>query len=79
MPPKRTAQDAKALHRLGKNLRHLRVEHDLAQDVLAREAGVANSHYASMERGEVNPSLLVLLRLTRATNTTIEELLTGVR
>lgn len=78
MPAKRTTADAKSLHRLGKNLRHLRVEHDLAQDVLAREAEVALSHYAGIERGEVNPSLLVLLRITRATGTTLENLVADI-
>jgi transcriptional regulator with XRE-family HTH domain len=75
----RDPRDVDALVRLGKNLRLLRVELDVAQDELARESGVALSHYSAMERGEINPSLLVLLRIARAADTTVEELVARVR
>lgn len=55
---------APELLRLGKNIRKVREKRGFSQDVLALEIGLGRSYYGSLERGEINPSILTLIKIT---------------
>jgi len=58
-------RDRKALGRLGKRVRELRLAGKLSQEALAFDAGIHVNHLSALERGEANPSFLVLLSIAR--------------
>ncbi|HEV7243162.1 MAG TPA: helix-turn-helix transcriptional regulator [Thermoanaerobaculia bacterium] len=60
------ASDAALLRALGERIRELRKASAISQERLAELAGVHENHVRRIERGESNPSYLVLLRLARA-------------
>lgn len=51
---------------LGKNIRRYREERGFSQDTFAYEVGLGRSYYGSLERGEINASFLTLVKITRA-------------
>ncbi len=50
---------------LGQALRSARKERGLSQESLAADAGVERSYMGAIERGEVNVTLIVLLRICK--------------
>ena len=54
------------LKMLGKAIRSFREERGYSQDKFAFEVGLGRSYYGSLERGEINPSILTLIKITRA-------------
>ena len=50
---------------LGARVRELRQARGLSQEALAFDAGIHVNHLSSLERGEANPSFLVLLSLAK--------------
>lgn len=56
---------ASALKKIGARIRELRVECGLSQEALAFEADLAVNSIATLERGESNPSVAVLLSIAR--------------
>lgn len=58
---------------VARNLRRLRVQHGLSQEVLAVDAGVDRTYVSRMERGLENPTVAVLDRLARALHSNITE------
>jgi transcriptional regulator with XRE-family HTH domain len=48
---------------LGQTVRRLRREADLTQEELAARAGISANYVGEIERGECNPSVLVLIAL----------------
>ena len=67
-------RNAKAQKRLGARVRELRTARDLSQESLAWEAGIHVNHVSSIERGEANPSFLVLLSIAKTLKVTLSEL-----
>lgn len=63
------------LERLGARLRGRRTEAGLSVAELARTAGVSRRYLTEAEAGRANPSVAVLLRLSRALSTTPADLL----
>jgi transcriptional regulator with XRE-family HTH domain len=63
----------KPLEQFGMNLRVLRVKRKLSQEALAGDAGIDRSYVGDLERGERNPSLLLLLRLAKALDCTLSD------
>ena len=53
---------------LGQTIRRLRREADLTQEELAARAGISANYVGEIERGECNPSTLVLFALARGLN-----------
>ena len=49
---------------VGANLRRLRVERDISQERLAFDSGVDRSYLGGVERGEENPTVDILDRLS---------------
>ena len=63
--------DAQAL--VARNLRRLRVNRGLSQEVLAVDADIDRTYVSRLERGLENPTVAVLARLATALNARIEE------
>lgn len=60
---------------LASNMKYLRKEASLSQEQLSERSGVPRSTIASLERGEGNPTLQVLMGVARGLGVTIAELL----
>jgi len=65
---------AQALKKLGARIRQLRMERDMSQEALAFDAGVAVNSIATIERGEANPSVAVLLAISRVLKVKLRDL-----
>lgn len=72
MPPK--SRDHVAL---GRALRALRTERGLSQEELAYRAGLHRNYVGACERGEINLSFRVMLRLAQALDTPLSGLITA--
>jgi transcriptional regulator with XRE-family HTH domain len=51
---------------LGGNVRRLRRERELSQEALAFEAEIDRTYVSQIERGVINPSLLILWKISAA-------------
>jgi transcriptional regulator with XRE-family HTH domain len=60
------------------NLRRTRAELALSQEAVGDRAGMTQSQYARIERGDVDPTLKTLKRLATALEVTPSELLEGL-
>ena len=60
---------------VGRNVRRLRQERKLSQEQLALSAGIDLAYVGGIELGKRNPSLLILVRLSTALETTPSKLL----
>lgn len=76
MPP-RQRRDARAesrLHELGVRVRELRGEQGRSQEAFAQDCGLHRTYIGSIERGEVNLSILNAYRLADALGVSITAL-----
>lgn len=69
-----TAEAASA-ERLGSRIRRLRAERGLTLEALAGRAGISTAMLSKMERGAVNPTLVVAMRVAAGLGMTISELI----
>jgi transcriptional regulator with XRE-family HTH domain len=69
---------AQALKKIGARIRELRVERGLSQEALAFEADLAVNSIATLERGEANPSIAVLLVIARVLKVKLRDLVDEV-
>lgn len=60
---------------VGTNVRRLRIERGLTQEQLAFEARLDLTYVGGIERGQRNPSLLVMVRLAEALNADLQAVL----
>ncbi len=58
----------------GKAVRRLRIQRNISQEQLAHDCGLDRSYIGGVERGERNPSLLVLGKMASGLNITLSEL-----
>lgn len=75
---KPSAANTKALAALARAILEARRRVEMTQEDVAFEAGISVRHYQSLESGVLNPSYLVLLGVSRALNTQLPRLLTGI-
>jgi transcriptional regulator with XRE-family HTH domain len=69
-------EQAEAIHRhLGGRVRQLRSARDWSLETLAGASGVSRSMLSEIEREQANPTLAVTLRIARAFNMTLGDLL----
>jgi transcriptional regulator with XRE-family HTH domain len=69
-------KQTEAIHRqLGRRVRQLRTARDWSLETLAGASGVSKSMLSEIERDQANPTLAVTLRIARAFNMTLGELL----
>lgn len=64
---------------LGRNVRRLRRAENLSQEGLAFEAEIDRTYVSQIERGVINPSLLVLSKIANALNVDVLVLLKPTR
>ncbi len=62
---------------LGKTIMRLRKAYNMSLGELSEQSGVAKSIISQIERNETNPTLSTVVRLSRALDTTIDEVLRG--
>jgi transcriptional regulator with XRE-family HTH domain len=60
------------------NLRQAREERGLTQEAVGDLAGMTQSQYARIERGDVDPTIKTLTRLATALDLTASDLLRGI-
>src|ERR687897_920220 len=60
---------------LGKTIQRLRKAYNMSLGELSEQSGVAKSIISQIERNETNPTLSTVMRLSRALDTTIDEVL----
>ena len=62
---------------LGKTIMRLRKAYNMSLGELSEHSGVAKSIISQIERNETNPTLSTVVRLSRALDTTVDEVLRG--
>ena len=62
-------------HRLGANVRALRLKKELSQEAFADEAGIHRTYISDIERAARNPTIKVVEVLANALGVTAAELL----
>ena len=60
---------------VGSNVRSLRIARGLTQEQLAFEADLDLTYVGGIERGKRNPSLLVLVRISKALTANLSDLI----
>jgi transcriptional regulator with XRE-family HTH domain len=68
----------RALTTLGTNLLRRREAKGLSQEALAEKAALDRTYISGIERGVRNPSVLSLLRVSKALGSTVAELTQGI-
>jgi transcriptional regulator with XRE-family HTH domain len=63
------------LKEFGSHLRQLRIERNLTQEKLAFKGDFDRNYIGMLERGERNPSLLNLIRLSNALSLSLKDLI----
>jgi len=69
----------RVLREFGLRVRSLREAEKLSQERLAERTGMSRNYLGSIERGEVNPSLLKIANLARALDASLERLFSNVK
>jgi transcriptional regulator with XRE-family HTH domain len=67
------------LRGLGEEIRELRMHKKLSQESLAGLAGVHTNVVGRLERGEYNPTVLVLQAIAQKLNVSMEKLFAGAQ
>jgi XRE family transcriptional regulator, regulator of sulfur utilization len=62
---------------LGKTIQRLRKAYNMSLGDLSEQSGVAKSIISQIERNETNPTISTVMRLSKALDTTIDEVLRG--
>ena len=65
---------ARALSRLGKRIRGLRLERELTQEAAAETAKLDEKHWQDIEGARTNPTVATLVGVARALKVTLPEL-----
>ena len=78
--PRKTSQypEARELKNLGRAIRTARKVKGIAQEDLAHLADIDRSYFGAIERGEVNVTLMVVIRIASALNIPVSELTIGI-
>lgn len=58
-------RDEKYLKEFGKNLRQLRLEKEVTQEILSEEAGIGKNQVGLIERGEINVTISTIKKLAK--------------
>lgn len=67
--------DANYLNSLGKRIKEIRIEKKISQTEVAYRCGFDKSNYNTIEAGKRNPTILSLLKISKALNIELSELL----
>ena len=69
----------KTIREFGTRIRTLRKELALSQEDLGEVAGLHRTYIGHLERGEVNPSLINILRVAKALKVDPSDLVSGLK
>src|SRR5437868_13441918 len=69
------AQEIEAAPAIGKTIQRLRKAYNMSLGELSEQSGVAKSIISQIERNETNPTLSTVYRLSKALDTSIDEVL----
>lgn len=72
------AQSPDALHRIGENMRRIRVAAGLVQEDVARAAEIPTGSLSDYERGETEPRATTLFKIAWAMGISVDALFEGV-
>jgi len=75
MPMKAANEQVPELRNLGRAARFLRARRELSQEVLGERAGLHRNYVGAIERGEINPTFRVMLKLTRGLDVPLSKLI----
>ena len=64
---------------LGMRIRYLRKQKGLSQEDLALDSGVNKNYLSDLERGERNPTIVVLEKIATSLGVTLSTLLKGIQ
>lgn len=64
----------KLLWALGRRIYRLRKLHGITQEQLSSQAGIDRAYMGRIERGEANPSIIILYSIAKSLNISIDEL-----
>lgn len=64
---------------LGMRIRYLREQKKMTLEDLAFEAGINKNYLSDLERGNRNPTIKILSRISIALDISLEELFKGIR
>jgi transcriptional regulator with XRE-family HTH domain len=67
------------LEQVGINIRRIRTEQGISRAQLAYEIATSEKHLSRVELGDVNSGLETYIKIARALNTTMEQLLVKVK
>lgn len=67
-----------AMKTFGENLKDTRSAMKMKQDALAKEIGTSQQHVSKWEQNKSEPTLSFILKLTKALDTTFDDLTDGV-
>lgn len=70
-----TSQESDVAPSLGKTIQRLRKAYNMSLGELSEQSGVAKSIISQIERNETNPTIGTVIRLSKALDTTIDEVL----
>jgi len=72
---KKEEDEYQILHHFAHNVRHLREAIGLSQEKLAEKSGLHRTYIGSIERTEKVPSLLTILKIAKALNVHVSQLI----
>ena len=75
---KQSPDEAFLLQALGMRIVYLRKRKGMSQLNLSLEARIAKSYLSDLERGKRNPGVIVLTRIAKALQVSLEELFKGI-
>jgi transcriptional regulator with XRE-family HTH domain len=61
--------------RLGRTVKELRIRRGLSQELLGIRAGLHRNYVGAIERGEINPTFKVLMKLSRGLDFELSEIM----
>lgn len=67
------------LVRLGNAIREIRKERGISQEDLAYDSDIGRSHMGALERGEINASILTLLKLCETLKVPLADIITRAK
>ena len=62
---------------VGRNLKRIRKERGMSQEELAFESGLHRTYISGIERGARNPTVVILARLAKTLQVSVDQLVTG--
>lgn len=66
--------NTKILEKLGKQIKHFRLDNKFTQEYLAEKVGVHPTYIGKIESGKNNPSVMLIYKISKVLNINIKDL-----